>query len=107
MRAHPPLLRNAGAAVPLPDAVLDRVADVLAAAAAAREVQLRALPPVSDLVARAHRDSVRRILTAIRAAQEQLRSGTYGDCDRCGRRCDLSEVPPRPWAPLCRSCQPS
>ena len=106
MRAHPPLPRTNGAGTSTRDSVLDRVAEELDAAAAARENQLKALPPASAPVAQAHQDSVRRILTAIRAAQAQLQGGTYGDCHRCGRRTDLSEVPRRPWAPLCSSCQP-
>ena len=105
MRAHPSLPRRIGAGSPALDAVLDRIADELDAAAAARHHQLLALPPASSPVAQAHHDSVRRILTAIRAAQEQLRAGTYGDCHRCGRPADLAEVPLRPWAPLCGPCE--
>lgn len=106
MRAHPLLPRNTGAGTSTPRDVLDRVARELDAAAAARESQLSALPPPADPVAQAHQNSVRRILTLIRAAQAQLRDGSYGDCHRCGRRTDLSEVPRRPWAPMCTSCQP-
>jgi RNA polymerase-binding transcription factor DksA len=106
MRAHPLLPRGTSTTTSAPDAVLRRIADELDAHAAARERQLDALPPATTVVAQAHRDSVRRILDAIRTAQVQLRAGTYGDCVRCGRSCRLTAVPPRPWAPVCDLCHP-
>ena len=83
---------------------LDDIAAGLRAAAEARQAQLAALPPPTSPVAIAHRDSVQRILEAIRHAQAQVEAGTYGDCQRCGGRADLDDAVIRPWAPLCRAC---
>lgn len=106
MWAHPSFSGSTGTRTSLHDEVLHRVAAELEVAAATREHQLQLLPPARSAVAQAHQDSVRRILTAIRTAQAQLRRGTYGDCCRCGRRTDLADVPRRPWAPLCETCDP-
>jgi DnaK suppressor protein len=83
---------------------LDHIAAELRNAEVARQAQLDALPTATDPVAVAHRDSVRRILDAIRHALSQLAAGTYGDCHRCGARADLDLPTARPWAPLCRAC---
>jgi hypothetical protein len=104
MRVHPPLASGATANLPFREHLLDRVAADLEAAAAVREHQLSALPVATTPVAQAHRDSVQRILNAIRTAQAQLVAGTYGDCHRCGRRADPATVVARPWAPLCAGC---
>ena len=91
---------------PFPRHVLDRVAAELQVARAARELQLSALPTAATPVAVAHRDSVRRILDAIRAAQDQLDAGTYGDCRRCGRGAGPATDLTTPWTPLCARCAP-
>lgn len=98
--------RSGSEAAAPPDAVqiLERIAADLEAAAAAREAQLKALPPPTTAVAVAHRDSVQRILQDIRAAQAEIADGTYGTCRRCGARADLTVALSRPWAPLCGSC---
>jgi RNA polymerase-binding transcription factor DksA len=101
MRAHPQLASRGTPNGHLWEHVLDRVAADLEAAATARENQLNALPAATTPVARAHRDSVQRILNAIHAAQAQLVAGTYGDCHRCGRRAEPDTVLTRPWAPQC------
>jgi RNA polymerase-binding transcription factor DksA len=105
MRVHPQLApADARAGGHFPNHVLERIAADLEVAAAAREEQLKALPPATGPVAVAHRDSVLRILDAIRTAQAQLADGTYGDCRRCGGRADCAAAMSRPWAPLCDSC---
>lgn len=111
MRVHPGLghaaPRRSGsgtAASPGLNQALDRIAADLEVAAAAREAQLKALPPPATPVALAHRESVQRILEAIRVAQAELADGTYGSCHRCGGRADLGLALDRPWWPLCGSC---
>lgn len=84
---------------------IDEIAAGLQAAAEARQAQLAALPPPSSPVAIAHRDSILRILEAIRHAQAQVADGTYGDCRRCGGRADLDDAVVRPWAPMCPACR--
>ena len=106
MRVHPQLASQATASASFPRRVLDRVAADLEAAATAREDQLSALPAATTSVAVAHRDSVQRILNAIRAAQAQLAAGTYGDCHRCGRRVDPDTGLTPPWTPRCARCAP-
>lgn len=111
MRAHATSLATTVRAEPstsIPAHVLDDVAIHLEVAAAAREAQLDALPPAFTpamaLVAKAHRESVHRILNAIRAAQAHLAAGTYGQCSSCGRGPDVDSDVSRPWAPLCGAC---
>jgi hypothetical protein len=105
MRVHPQLApADARADGAFPSHVRERIAADLEVAAAAREEQLKALPPGTGPVALAHPDSVRRILDAIRTAQAQLADGTYGDCCRCGGRADQAAAMSRPWAPLCDPC---
>jgi RNA polymerase-binding transcription factor DksA len=106
VRVHPQLACQATASTSFPRHVLDRVAAALESAATAREDQLSALPSATTPIAVAHRDSVQRILNAIRAAQTQLAAGTYGDCHRCGRRVDPETGLTPPWAPRCATCAP-
>lgn len=104
MRVHPQAATLATKNGPFPSHVLERAAADLEAAAHARENQLSQLPTATTPVAAAHRDSVRRILDAIRCAQAQLAAGTYGTCIRCGRRADPATALTRPWAPQCATC---
>jgi DnaK suppressor protein len=104
MRVHPRTETLAARSGPFPSHVLERAAADLDAAATARESQLNNLPNATTPVAVAHRDSVRRILDAIRRAQAQLAAGTYGSCIRCGRRADPATALARPWAPQCATC---
>lgn len=74
-------------------------------AAARRERQLTELPHThEDLVAAAHRESVSRILSEIRSAQERLASGRFGRCDRCGDSIPVARLELRPWTTLCVGC---
>ena len=108
MRVYPGLAPSPSSAPassrPEPGPPHARIAADLEVAAAAREAQLKALPPATTPVAVAHRESVLRILDAIRAAQAQLADGTYGTCHRCGGRADLHLALSRPRSPLCGSC---
>lgn len=104
MRVHPQATTLATKNGPFPSHVLERIAADLEVAATARESQLNNLPTATTPVAAAHRDSVRRILDAIRCAQAQLAAGTYGNCQRCGRRADPTTAVTRPWAPQCATC---
>ena len=111
MRDHPGLVHagpwrpGAGAAAPAARALARRRrAAHLLGAPTTREAQLKALPAATTPVAVAHRESVQRILAAIRAAQAELAAGTYGSCHRCGGRADLDLALSRPWSPLCGPC---
>ncbi|MFA4930170.1 MAG: hypothetical protein WC558_16770 [Patulibacter sp.] len=104
MRVHPRTETPATTSGSFPSHVLERAEADLDAAGIARENQLNDLPTATTPVAVAHRDSVRRILDAIRHAQAQLAAGTYGDCIRCGRRADPATALARPWAPQCATC---
>lgn len=89
----------------IPAAVRDRLADSLARDAAGRERQLAELPPPDgDLVAAAHRESVLRILSEIRGAQERLASDDFGRCERCRAAIPLERLELRPWTTLCVGC---
>ena len=111
MRDHPGLVHagprrsGSGTAAPAdPGQALERIAADLEVAATTREAQLKGLPAATTPVAVAHRESVQRILAAIRAAQAELAAGTYGSCHRCGGRADLDLALSRPWSPLCGPC---
>jgi len=74
-------------------------------AGARRERQLAELPSThEDLVAAAHRESVGRILSEIRSAQERLAAGRFGRCDRCSDAIPLARLELRPWTTLCVGC---
>lgn len=83
----------------------DQLANALADAAASRERQLVELPPTpGDLVAAAHRESVARILSEIRAAQARLVAGSFGDCARCAGAIPVARLELRPWTTHCVGC---
>lgn len=83
----------------------DALAASLEAAAASRERQLAELPPArGDLVAAAHRDSVERILSEIRAAQARLETERFGRCERCSVAIPPARLELRPWTALCVGC---
>lgn len=85
--------------------VRDEFESSLTRAAAQRERQLAELPPThGDLVAAAHRESVSRILSEIRAALERLDAGRFGQCDGCGETIPLERLELRPWTTLCVGC---
>lgn len=74
-------------------------------AARQREAQLHALPTCDgDVVARAHRVSVERILSEITAALARLDAGTFGRCERCGTTLREDRLARRPWTAHCTGC---
>ncbi|HEX6148470.1 TraR/DksA family transcriptional regulator [Nocardioides sp.] len=85
----------------------DQFDTALTTAAARRERQLAELPPThGDLVAAAHRESVTRILSEIRAAQERLATGRFGRCEGCAAAIPAERLDLRPWTTLCVACAP-
>jgi DnaK suppressor protein len=88
-----------------PQQALDDLHALLTSAEQARQRQLDALPHTTeDLVARAHRASVVRILDDIRAAQRRLADGRYGACSTCEQPIAPERLELRPWAPTCTRC---
>ena len=88
-----------------PQHTIDDLHALLASAEEARQRQLDALPHTTeDLVARAHRASVVRILDDIRGAQRRLADGRYGTCSTCERPIAPERLELRPWAPTCTRC---
>jgi DnaK suppressor protein len=83
---------------------LTATAELLERAEASRRDQLAALPPTTDPVAAAHRDSVQRILEEISAARARLEAGSYGSCVRCQRPIAPERLELRPWSATCISC---
>lgn len=84
---------------------LAAVALELDVAETARARQLAALPTdPSDEVGVLHRESVERVLTEIRAAQQRLADGTYGTCAGCALPIAAGRLELRPWATTCTSC---
>lgn len=74
--------------------------------AESRRLQLGRLtePAEDDIVAMAHRGSVKRILDEIEAALDRLETGRYGDCLFCGDAIALQRLTERPWATHCAWC---
>ena len=78
---------------------------LLASAEEARQRQLDALPHTTeDLVARAHRATVVRILDDIRTARRRLADGRYGTCSACEQPISPERLDLRPWAHTCTRC---
>jgi YteA family regulatory protein len=44
-------------------------------------------------------------LQRVEAAQERLRDGSYGTCQRCGRPIPEERLEALPWAEFCRECE--
>ena len=44
-------------------------------------------------------------LTEVRAAQERLEDGTFGECQQCGNQIGEKRLEAVPWTPHCISCQ--
>lgn len=78
---------------------------ILTDAALTRTNQLAALPSFEgDLVAEAHRASVRRILGEIHSALERLDAGTYGDCATCSQAIPVERLELLLWTSRCVRC---
>ncbi|MGA8847038.1 MAG: hypothetical protein WB471_10530 [Nocardioides sp.] len=78
---------------------------ILTAAAGTRANQLAALPfDDADLVARAHRASVKRILDEIHSALDRLDAGTYGECVACSRTIPIERLERLLWSSHCARC---
>ncbi|MGH3347024.1 MAG: TraR/DksA family transcriptional regulator [Nocardioides sp.] len=83
----------------------DQFDTALKTAAETREQQLAELPSThGDLVATAHRESVVRILSEIRSAQERLAAERFGGCEGCGVAIPVARLELRPWTTLCVAC---
>ncbi|CAB4942891.1 unannotated protein [freshwater metagenome] len=81
------------------------LAETLAGVEAARTAQLATInPDPDDLVARAYRDAVIRILAEVRTARRMLEEGRYGLCVGCHRRIDDERLEHRRWATQCPDC---
>lgn len=78
----------------------------LADHAEARRRQLAAIPEPAedDIIAMAHRGSVKRILGEIDAALRRLDTDRYGDCLHCGDQIAMQRLTERPWATHCAWC---
>ena len=44
-------------------------------------------------------------LSRVNAAQERLRTGTFGICERCGSSIPAARLRAIPWAEHCRKCE--
>jgi DnaK suppressor protein len=85
-----------------PERLLDTLRVSLDAAATSRQRRLDEMPPPhDDPVADARRDNLNRILAEVRAAQERLETGSFGDCRGCGTAIPAERLELRPWTPLC------
>ena len=70
-----------------------------------RRRQLDRLPDDRhDLVARAHRASVERIVEEVRTARRRHATGLYGVCAGCDAAIDPQRLASRPWAIMCTGC---
>ena len=49
-------------------------------------------------------DRLQVTLTEVIRAQEKLRDGSYGSCDRCGKPVGDARLEAMPWANLCMAC---
>lgn len=52
----------------------------------------------------ARREKVERRIRAIEGALERANSGTYGICERCGRRIQVERLAALPFTTLCIEC---
>ncbi|MFQ5948097.1 MAG: TraR/DksA family transcriptional regulator [Acidimicrobiia bacterium] len=50
-------------------------------------------------------ESLRGMLEDVDAALAKIRAGTYGTCDRCGRKIDAARLEARPASRLCLDCK--
>ena len=49
-------------------------------------------------------DHLQHTLAEVTRAEQKLVEGTYGTCDRCGKRISDARLEAMPWATLCISC---
>ena len=49
--------------------------------------------------------NLRSQLQRVEVAQQRLREGTYGICQRCGKKIPRERLDALPWAEYCRDCQ--
>ncbi len=85
--------------------LLDSIRVSLDAAATSRQRQLEDLGSShDDPVAGAQRDGLERTLAEIRAAQERLDIGSFGNCQGCGAEIPVERLELRPWTPRCVPC---
>ncbi len=50
-------------------------------------------------------DDLRRELAQVQSALDKVSGGTYGYCDRCQKRIDVSRLKALPYATMCLTCQ--
>jgi DnaK suppressor protein len=81
------------------------IGDYLAKLESKRRRQLDKLPDHRhDLVARAHRASVERIVEEVSTARQRHAAGLYGICARCEEAITPERLESRPWAIMCTEC---
>jgi DnaK suppressor protein len=81
------------------------IGDYLAKLEDKRRRQLDKLPDDrQDLVARAHRAWVERIVVVVSTARQRHATGLYGICADCDAAIDPERLESRPWAVMCTGC---